>query len=50
MQPAVTGDQPGRVRGQFPGAAGGSGERGRSLARAAQHRRSLQLQDDRSEA
>ena len=26
MQPAVTGDQPGRVRGQLPGAAGGSGD------------------------
>ena len=28
MQPAVDSDQPGRVRGLLPGAAGGAGERG----------------------
>ena len=49
MQPADVGDLRGRVPGLLPGAAGGSGERGRTLARAAQHR-GQQLQDDRSDA
>ena len=39
MQPADVGDLRGRVPGLLPGAAGGSGERGLTLARAAEHRR-----------
>ena len=44
MQPADAGDPRGRVPGLLPDAAGGAGERGHTLARAAQHRSSTQIQ------